>query len=59
VRPPKSQSKFDDAAREVEARCDRVYILNDEEKAAVDAARRGSFASDADVAAFWKRFGLV
>ncbi len=59
MRPPKGQNKFDEVAHEVEARRDRVYILDDEEKAAIDAARRGSFASEHDVAAFWKRLGLV
>ncbi len=38
------------------------YQLNDEELEAVEEARaqvaRGEFASDADMAALWKRFGL-
>jgi len=59
LRPPNGQNKFDEGAHEVEASRDRVYILNDEEKAAIDAARRSNFASDDDVAVFWKRFGLV
>ena len=59
MRGPKGQNKFDEVAHEVEARRGRVYVLNDEEKAAIDAARRGNFASDEDVAAFWKRCGLV
>jgi hypothetical protein len=59
LRPPNGQNKFDEGAHEVEARRDCVYVLNDEEKAAIDAARRGSFASDEDVAVFWKRLGLA
>jgi hypothetical protein len=59
MRPPKGQNKFDEIALEVEARDDRVYVLSGKEKAAIDAARRVSFASDADVAAFWRRLGLV
>jgi hypothetical protein len=45
-------------AREIEARRTRVYQLSDDEKAAIDAARRSGFASDDGVAAFWKRYGL-
>jgi len=34
------------------------FPVSDDEKAAIDAARRSGFASDDGVAAFWKRYGL-
>jgi hypothetical protein len=33
--------------------------VSDEERAAIDAARRGPLASDDEVEAFWKRRGLA
>jgi hypothetical protein len=36
-----------------------VYRLSDEERAAIDAARRGPLAADDEVEAFWKRRGLA
>ena len=42
-------------ATETGQRDDGVYTLSGEEKAAIDAARRSGFASDDEVAAFWKR----
>jgi predicted transcriptional regulator len=39
------------------------YVLTDEERQAVEEgvaeAERGEFASDEEVAAMWRRFGLV
>ena len=46
-------------AREIEARRTGMYALSDDERASIDAARRSGLASDGDVAAFWKRHGLV
>jgi predicted transcriptional regulator len=46
----------------IEARQSGVYRLNDDERAAVkkglEAAKRGEFVSDEDMAAFFKRHGL-
>jgi hypothetical protein len=35
-----------------------VYALSEDEKAAIDAARRNGLASDGEVAAFWSRYGF-
>jgi hypothetical protein len=48
-----------EVAREIEARRTGVYILNDQEQAAIADARRGEFASEEAVAAFWKRHGIA
>ena len=42
-------------AREIEARRKGVYVLNDDERATIAEARKGGFAEQADVAAFWRR----
>ncbi len=36
-----------------------VYALTDDERAAIAEARSGEFASERDILAFWKRFGIV
>jgi predicted NBD/HSP70 family sugar kinase len=45
--------------RESGARRAGMYVLKDDEKATLDAAGRTGIASDADVAALWKRQGLA
>ena len=49
-------------AREIEARRKGVYVMDDEERAAVreglEQARRGEFVSDDEMDAFWKRIGV-
>ena len=57
--PDEDQEELAEVAREIEARRTGVYVLNDDEKAALDAARRSGVASDADVAALWKRYGVA
>jgi predicted transcriptional regulator len=51
-----------DHAIAIEARQSGVYRLTDEERAAVkkglEAAERGEFVSDEDMAAFFKRHGV-
>jgi hypothetical protein len=56
--PEEDQEELAALAREIEARRTGVYQLSNDEKAAIDAARRGGLASDDVVAAFWKRYGL-
>jgi len=56
--PEEDQEELAALAREIEARRTGVYELSDEEKAALDAARRSGLASEDVVAAFWKRYGL-
>lgn len=56
--PEEDQQELADFAREIEARRTGVYVLSDNERAAIADARRGAFASDAEAAAFWKRHGI-
>jgi hypothetical protein len=57
--PAEDQEELSELAREIEARRTGVYRLSEEERAAIDAARRGPFAADDEVEAFWKRRGLA
>jgi len=57
--PPEDQEELAEVAREIEGRRTGVYVLNEEEKAAISAARRSGIASDVEVAAFWKRLGIA
>ena len=56
--PVEDQDELSELARDIEARRTGTYRLNDDERAAIDHARRGSLASDAEVEAFWARRGL-
>ena len=56
--PREDQEELAEIAREIEGRRNGVYVLNDDEKAAIEVARRGNFASREDVDAFWKRRGI-
>jgi hypothetical protein len=55
VRRPEDQKELVKATRKIERQRSGIYVLSDEEKAAIDAARRSGIASDDDVSAFWKR----
>jgi hypothetical protein len=57
--PQEDQEELIEVAREIEARRTGVYVLSDEENAALDEALRGGLASDEEVAAFWKRHGVA
>jgi len=57
--PEEDREELAEVAREIEGRRNGDYILSGDEKAAIQAARRSGFASDADVAAFWKRLGIA
>jgi hypothetical protein len=56
--PEEDQQELAEFAREIEARRTGVYVLSDNQRAAIADARRGAFASDAEAAAFWKRHGI-
>ncbi len=56
--PIEDQEELSELAREIEARRTGIYRLNSEERAAIDVARRGPHASDAEVEAFWASRGL-
>lgn len=57
--PEEDQAELAEVAREIEARRSGVYVLSDDEKAAIAEARRSGFASDEQIAAFWKRHGIA
>lgn len=56
--PAEDQEELSELARDIEARRSGVYHLSDQERTAIDAARRGPLATDDEVEAFWKRRGL-
>jgi hypothetical protein len=55
VRRPEDQKELFKTARKIGRQRGSIYVLCDEEKAAIDAAHRSGIASDDDVSAFWKR----
>lgn len=57
--PEEDQEELAALAREIEARRTGIYPLSDEERAAIERARRGGVASEDVVAAFWKRYGTA
>lgn len=61
--PQQDQEELAKIAREIEARRNGVYVMNDEERAAVrgglEQARRGEFVSDDEMDAFWKKVGVL
>jgi hypothetical protein len=57
--PEADQAELVEVAREIEARRTGVYVLSDDERAAIADARRGTFANEGDVVAFWKCHGLA
>jgi hypothetical protein len=57
--PSEDQEELAELAREIEARRTGLYVLNDEERAAIARARQSPLASDDEVAAFWKRHGVA
>ena len=61
--PEEDQAELASYAREIEARRTGMYVMTDDERAAVNAGlaqvRRGEFVSDADIQALWKRLGVA
>jgi hypothetical protein len=57
--PQEDQEELVEIAREIEARRTGVYLLSDEEKAALDEALKSRAVPDEEIAAFWKRHGVV
>jgi hypothetical protein len=55
VQQPGDQKKLVKTTSKIERQLGDIYVLSDEEKAAINAARRSGIASDDDVSAFWKR----
>ena len=61
--PQQDQEELVELAREIEARRSGVYVMSDEERAAVqeglDQARGGEFVRDDEMNAFWKKYGVL
>jgi predicted transcriptional regulator len=61
--PQQDQEELAELAREIEARRTGIYVMSDEERAAVreglNQARRGEFVPDDEMDAFWKRHGVL
>ena len=57
--PVEDQEELAELAREIEARRSGVYELSEAERKAIADARRGTFATDEQATAFWKRHGLA
>jgi hypothetical protein len=60
--PEEDQETLAEYAREIEAQRTGVYVLSEEERAAIAIGRaqaaRGEFATDAEMEALWKEYGL-
>jgi len=61
--PQEDLEELAEVAREIEARRKGVYVMDDEERAAVreglGQARRGEFVSNEEMDAFWKKIGVL
>jgi hypothetical protein len=57
--PEEDQEELAEVAREIEARRKGIYSLSEAERMVIEEARRGGFASDQDVVAFWTRHGIA
>jgi cell division protein FtsB len=57
--PEEDQEELAALALQIEARRTGVHELSDDEKAAIDAARRSGLVSDDDATTFWKRHGVA
>ena len=61
--PQEDQEELVELAREIEARRTGIYVMNDEERAAVreglEQAMRGEFVPDDEMDAFWKKYGIL
>ena len=56
--PQEDQEELVECARDIEAHRAGVYVLNEEERAAIDEAQRGGVVPDEEMEAFWKGIGV-
>ena len=56
--PKQDQEELADLAREIEARRTGVYVLDEDENASIDKARRSAIVPGDEVSSFWKRSGI-
>jgi hypothetical protein len=57
--PREDQEELVEIAREIEARRTGVYVMTDEERAAIADARKSAVVPDEEADAFWKRRGIA
>jgi hypothetical protein len=57
--PDEDQEELIEVAQAIEARRSGVYVLTDDEQAAIEKSRQTPLADDTAVAAFWRRFGTA
>jgi hypothetical protein len=57
--PREDQQELVELAREIEARRTGVYTLTDDERRALETARRSRLVDDDEVAAYWKQRGIA
>ena len=57
--PQEDQEELAELAREIEARRTGVYVLSEDERAAIEEAERSGVASEEEVQKFWKRHGVT
>ncbi|HTQ14622.1 MAG TPA: hypothetical protein VMH86_12180 [Rhizomicrobium sp.] len=56
--PDEDREELIAAAREIETRRVEIAVLSDDERRAIAEALAGPLASEDEVAAIWKKFGL-
>lgn len=56
--PTEDQEELVELAREIEARRTGVYVMTDDERAAVERARKSRLMTDDEVKTFWKTLGI-
>ncbi len=57
--PEQDQEELAELAREIEARRKGVYQLTDDERTAIERARRSEIVPEDEVAEFWKTRGIA
>jgi hypothetical protein len=57
--PEEDQVELAECAREIEARRIGVYVLTEEERAAIADARKSGIVPDDEVTEFWRRLGVI
>jgi hypothetical protein len=55
--PEEDQEELAELAQEIELRRTGVYLLNDDERSSISAARRSGVVAESKIEAFWKRHG--
>jgi hypothetical protein len=57
--PQEDQDELVEVAHEIEARRTGVYVMTDDERAAIADARTSSVVADDKVRALWRRLGIA